>query len=112
MKINPTTLSWMAPTTNVDGTAIDYELQYELGLYDNEADLIEPLMTIPAQLRNDETGAYEAPIADVRLDTGTYEMALRSFAKEDPERVSTWSNTVEFAISDRIPSAPLEFRAF
>lgn len=112
MKINPTTLSWMAPTTNVDGTAIDYELQYELGLYDEEADLIEPLMTIPGQLRDQETGAYEAPIADVGLDTGSYEMALRSFAKEDPERVSTWSNTVEFAISDRIPGPPLEFRAF
>jgi hypothetical protein len=112
MKINPTTLSWMAPTTNVDGTPIDYELQYEIGLYDEEADSIVPLMTVPSSLRTDEAGAYEAPIADVGLDTGSYEMALRSFAKEDPERVSLWSNTVEFAISDRIPNPPLEFRAF
>ena len=108
MKINPTKLSWVAPVTNEDGTPIDYALEYEAGLESDTGSLV-PLMVIPAQL---QTGnEYEAPIADLGLGSGaTYRIALRTFAKDDPNRKSVWSNKVEFAISDRIPNPPLELR--
>lgn len=102
MKINPKKLSWAAPTTNQDGTPIDYELDYELGI---EIDgVITPALIIPAQLN--ETGTYEAPIANMGFDFGEHVVALRSFAKLDPNRRSTWSNTVPFTLSRRIPNAP------
>ena len=110
MKINPTKLSWQAPVTNVDGTPIDYVLQYEVGLMDAQG-VLQPLIVIPAQLQSGNE--YEAPIADLQLASGsTYNIALRTFAKEDPARKSTWSNKVEFAISDRIPNAPLELAVY
>ena len=107
MKVNPKNLLWQAPTTNVDGTPIDYALEYEVGLV-SDAGVLEPLMTVPAQL---QTGnSYEAPIGGLALDWGTYEIALRTFAKDDPARKSDWSQTVEFALSERIPNPPLELR--
>jgi hypothetical protein len=106
MKVNPTILSWKGPTTNVDGTPITYALEYEVGLVADGN--VTPLMVVPAQL---QTGTgYEAPIGGLGLDYGTYEVVLRTFAKDDPERVSDWSNPVEFAISEQIPNAPLELR--
>ena len=107
MKVNPTKLSWKAPTTNVDGTPITYALEYEVGVVQTDGS-ISPLMVVPSQLQTDV--GYEAPIADLQLDYGTYEIALRTFAKDNPQRVSDWSNPVEFAISQEIPSAPLELR--
>lgn len=104
MKINPSVMSWTAPTTNVDGTPIQYELEYEIGMSDANG-AISPLMVIPAQLQTDSD--YKAPIAALGLANGTYQIALRTFAKDDPKRVSAWSEPVEFAISEQIPNAPL-----
>lgn len=110
MKINPEKLAWTAPKTNVDGTPIDYALEYEVGLQDEEGALV-PLMVVPSQLQTDE--GYEAPIADLGLESGkVYRVALRTFAKEEPKRVSAWSDVVSFAISDRIPSPPLDVRVY
>ena len=109
MKFNPTKLSWAAPTTNADGTPITYALEYEVGLEDPDGEL-QPLMVVPSQLQTD-AGNYEAPISDLGLPKGkTYRIAMRTFAKDDPKRMSQWSNTVEFAISEQIPNAPLELR--
>ena len=105
MKVNPTILSWKAPTTNVDGTPIDYALEYEVGLVGADGS-IAPLMVVASQLQTGDT--YEAPIADLGLEVGqTYAIAMRTFAKEQPSRKSTWSAQVEFAISNRIPMPPL-----
>jgi|AntRauTorcE11898_2_1112593.scaffolds.fasta_scaffold77097_1 hypothetical protein len=110
MKINPTKLNWKAPTTNVDGTPIDYALEYEVGMVGAEG-VISPLMVVPSQLQTD--AGYEAPITELGLDVGrTYEIALRSFAKEQPSRKSVWSDTVEFAMSNRIPSPPLSVTVY
>lgn len=109
MKINPQTMSWVAPKTNMDGTPIQYELQYEVGLVNAEGG-IDPLMVIPGQLQTD--GKYTAPISALGLDYGTYDIAIRTFAKEDPKRVSTWSDLVPFAISKEIPKAPLELAVY
>lgn len=106
IKVNPTKLTWQAPTTNVDGTPINYAIEYEVGIV--TGDTIDVLMVVPAQLQTD-TG-YEAPISELGLDYGVYEIVLRTFAKDDPERVSAWSNPADFAISREIPNAPLDLR--
>lgn len=109
MKFNPEKLVWKAPTTNVDGTPIDYELDYELGVAGTDG-TFAPVLVVPAQLQGD--GYYNAPIAEMPFEKGgVYTVAMRSFAKDDRTRMSAWSNPVEFAISDRVPSAPLELRA-
>lgn len=104
-KVNPTELSWAAPTTNVDGSPIQYELNYELGIQDVNG-VIQPNVAIVGSLREDEK--YVAPIADMGFETGLHVVALRSMAADNPQRVSEWSNTVEFYISDEIPAPPLD----
>jgi hypothetical protein len=107
MKVNPTQMTWQAPTQNVDGTPIDYVLNYEVGLEDANGQL-QPSMVIPGQLQ--DGGDYTAPIADLGLAAGsTYRIALRTFAKDEPARKSVYSEMVDFAISDRIPNPPLAF---
>ncbi|WP_417500771.1 hypothetical protein [Marinobacter sp.] len=108
MKVNPTTLSWQAPTTNVDGSLIDYELEYEVGIAgDSTEGDYAPLATIPGQLRERET--YVAPIADLPLDHGEHTIALRSFDKAQPDRMSEWSEPVTFMLAT-VPERPLELR--
>lgn len=108
MKLNPKTISWEAPTTNTDGTPIEYQLEYEVGLADESAEGgYALLMTIPGQLREGKT--YEAPISDLTLEPGRHTIALRSFAKQDPARVSQWSEPVSFRLQP-VPSAPLDLR--
>lgn len=107
MKTNPKTMSWEAPTTNEDGTEITYALEYEVGLKPPEGPFYV-IVTIPGQLQEDDR--YTAPIADLSLEHGEYTIALRSFAKENPERVSAWSNAVTFVLSAEIPERPLELR--
>lgn len=107
MKTNPETMSWTAPTTNVDGSEIDYELEYEVGVYTEDAQGFEPLVTMPGQLQSD--GRYTAPIAMLSLADGEQEIALRSFAKQQPELMSEWSASVTFMVAP-VPSAPLELR--
>ncbi|MFP3979147.1 hypothetical protein [Marinobacter sp. KMM 10035] len=111
MKINPTTLSWTAPTTNVDGSPIDYELEYEVGIEpkDVEAEVgyYKPIATIPGQLRANER--YEAPISELPLEYGENTIALRSFKKAVPELVSQWSDPVTFMLQP-VPERPLELR--
>lgn len=110
MKVNPTKLKWLAPSENVDGTPIDYALEYEVGLEDSDGSL-SALMVVASQLQSDDV--YEAPIADLGLEAGrTYRIALRTFAKDEPQRKSAWSGRVEFAISDRIPGPPLSLAVY
>ena len=109
MKVNPTKMKWQAPTKNNDGSLIDYALNYEVGLEDENGKL-QPLMVIPGQLQIQDGGDYTAPIADLGLAAGrTYRIALRTFAKDEPARKSVYSEMVEFAISDRVPNPPLGF---
>ena len=106
MKINPERFRWKAPENNQDGTPIDYELDYELGLMNEDGEIV-PFVVIPEKLQDNEY--YTAEIEQFDLDAGQFEFAIRSFAANDRDRKSQWSETVEFAISDRIPSLPLEF---
>lgn len=106
MKINPKRILWTAPTQNQDGTPIDYALEYELGV---EIDgVVTPKLVIPAQLNGE--GSYEAPIADMGFEFGQHNIALRTFAKDDPARKSVWSASVNFTLSRRIPNPPVDLR--
>lgn len=107
MKTNPETMSWEAPTTNVDGTEITYDLEYEVGLKTKEGPF-DVIVTIPGQLQ--DGGRYTAPLSDLALDYGEHTIAMRSFAKDDLSRVSAWSEPVSFVLSEEIPNAPLELR--
>lgn len=105
MKLNPKNLIWRAPTENTDGSEITYALEYEVGLMTNG--VFAPILTVPGQLRVDQL--YEAPIGHMALGVGEHEIALRSFAKDDPELRSEWSESVRFRIEE-VPTAPLELR--
>jgi hypothetical protein len=108
MKVNPKTISWSAPTTNTDGTEIAYALEYEVGRVSDAG--IDPIMVVASQLQ--EGGQYNAPITDISLDYGEHTLVLRTFAKDDPERKSDWSESVTFALSAEIPNAPLDLSAY
>jgi hypothetical protein len=102
-KVNPSKIVWDKPQNNVDGTPIDYPLEYEVGLMDENGE-IQPKMTVVGSLQKDNT--YEAPIKDMGLEAGEHEMALRSFEKDNHLRKSVWSDTVNFTITKVLPEAP------
>jgi len=103
---NPTVFRWRAPTTNEDGTPIDYDLNYELGEQD-DLGAFAPKASIVGSLQVDDV--YEAPVGDMLWEAGEHTVALRAVNSEDTDKVSDWSNPVTFIWSDRIPNAPLEF---
>lgn len=102
--INPKNLIWQAPTTNIDGTPIQYELSYELGVVQSDGS-ITPHVTVVGSLRESED--YIAPLSDMNFSQGEHVVALRSMAADEPSRVSEWSEQVGFIISDEIPKPPL-----
>lgn len=103
--INPKTLSWTAPTTNVDGSPITGTLEYEVGV--KAGTTFEPTAVIPGQLQPDER--YQAPIGELALPKGDHTIALRTFTKEQPGVKSDWSESVTFSIAG-VPMPPLELR--
>lgn len=108
MIVNPKTLSWTAPTENVDGSPIDYDLNYEVGLVDIDTGDIVPIMTLPGSLNPD--GRYEAPIDELMLNPGDYTLALRAYEKGNESRESAWSDSrVNFALMT-VPTAPLDLK--
>ncbi len=109
MEFSRTELNWQAPTTNVDGTPIDYPLDYELGARDSangpDGD-ITAMVTIVGTLQPDET--YVAPIDQMEFGLGSYDLALRAINRDEPEHVSAWSNTVPLTVTpDPTPAAPV-----
>lgn len=106
MKINPTKLTWQAPTTNQDGSPIDYELDYEIGfISDGVADPV-PYFVVPSSLQPVE-GTYELMLDELGLGQGTYMLVMRANHRENLKRVSQWSSPVAFEFTTEIPSAPL-----
>ena len=98
-------ISWIAPESNVDGTPIDYDIQYEVGVKVNGA--FEPKTTLSAQAKD---GRYEASLDGLGLGYGEHTIALRTFAKDDPARKSEWSDPVNFTISNQTPNPPMDVR--
>lgn len=101
-------LTWLAPTENTDGTAIDYALTYRLYLDDVAT------MTFPGTLN--EAGRYEFPLADVGAITepGLYTFQLTAFPEgvdldQEPERESERSNGIQIlAVTTVVPKEPAE----
>lgn len=104
-KVNPTKLTWTAPTTNTDGTPIQYEVDYELGVVGEDGG-ITPKLVVVGELRDSDD--YVAQISEMGFEKGTHKVALRALAADDPERASEWSAPVSFTISDEIPNPPLD----
>jgi hypothetical protein len=103
MKFNPQTLSWRAPTENVDGTPIDYELNYELG-FDLPDGSTQVMVTLPEALNPE--GLFEAPINAMDFDNGEWTIRVRALSEEHEGRISAWSNGITFAIGAQ-PNPPL-----
>ena len=104
MKINPTTLSWKAPTENEDNTPIDYELGYEVGV--KAGDTFMPIYATPGSLNPD--GNYEAPIEAMNFQDGVHTIAMRAFRADSPSVMSKWSNELSFEIENDRPNAPFD----
>lgn len=103
--INPKTLSWAAPTTNMDGSPITGTLEYELGV--KAGDTFEPALVVPGQLQTD--GNYQALVGQLSLGKGDHTIALRTFTKEQPGVKSSWSEPVTFTLAG-VPMPPLDLR--
>lgn len=99
-------LRWQPPTTNVDGTPIDYELDYELGSR-QQGQPQEPaaLFTVVGDLQTD--GTYLAPLSQMAWDSnGNYEIFLRAINRDDPAAVSAWNNPILLTVTSSIPNPP------
>jgi hypothetical protein len=96
-QVNPNRIIWRAPTQNVDGSAIDYNLAYELEV-DGEA-----VVTFPGTLN--PNGLYSAEFADMPPIVGEAEIALRAFDTDNPRRKSAPSQTIQVAFFPN-PNAP------
>ncbi len=102
---NPRRLYWTAPTENTDGTAIDYELNYNL-LVDGTA-----VASFPGSLNAD--GTYELQFADLAYEftpEQEYTLALTAFSVATPERESAPSGSVTVRFF-KIPNPPFNLVA-
>jgi len=102
-KVNPQRLIWTGPTKNVDGSAITYEIDYEVGFSDEQG-AFQPYMVVVGSLRED--GQFVAQISDMALDDGVKVLAMRAIRRDLPALRSAWSRPVEFEIARSEPDAP------
>ena len=101
MRLNPETIRWTAPTLNEDGSAIDYELAYELELAGVAVAVFPGRFT--------EGGVYEQDVGELFPNTtnATYIVTLRALRIDQPTLKSAASNAVEYVFDRRVPRAPL-----
>lgn len=101
MPVNPIVIKWQAPTKNVDGSNIDYELAYELEVNGDVT------ASFPGRLNPD--GLYEQDAEPLFENTtsGQYTVRLRAFRVDQPDLMSDWSNVVIYTFDKRVPEAPL-----
>lgn len=99
-KLNSTLLVWQAPTLNVDGSPIDYELAYELEV---EGTVVA---TFPGRLN--PQGRYEQDVAEVfdNVTNASYDVRLRALRVDMPAEKSDWSNLVTYRFDKRRPKPP------
>ena len=101
-------LHWQAPTQNVDGTPIDYDLDYELGVLSTTLSESEPTPTLTVIGNLQEDGTYRAPLQLMSFEVGVYALYLRAINRDAPENVSGWSNSIGLVVSPNpIPAAPV-----
>ena len=108
--INPKNLSWTAPTENIDGTPIDYELAYDMGI-GPVGGPYEVRSTFPGTLNPD--GMYEADLPALNLEDGVeFGLVLRAFNVDLPEAPSAWTDEVEVLFTGKLPNAPAGLVAY
>lgn len=110
MARKPTAFFWTAPTKNVDGTDINYELVYGFEARIAGAQVpFEQVYVTPGSLNPD--GQYTAPLSDMPyFELGkSYEVGLRAIQKDDTTNFSARTNTLTFTVTDKTPQPPLAF---
>jgi hypothetical protein len=103
--INPSRLSWQAPTENEDGTPIDYELVYHLGVEDPLDGSFEVVAEFPGDLNPD--GTYQTDLSQFSFGDGQHTIALRAVRADLPTLVSAWSNAITFEVENDTPNPPM-----
>jgi hypothetical protein len=102
--INKSTLKWMAPTLNTDGSAISQELSYRLTV--DGADFLD----FPGTLN--PNGEFEQPLAPLNLPQNQVMMlALKAFYVNEPQLISEPSGTLEVILGVPAPAAPFGLAA-
>lgn len=120
MPLNAPAIRWRAPTTEVDGSAITYPLDYILGVSEQAndprwSDPVNPdgtlaleVATFPGELNPD--GTYQVATADLAAfdRDGEYFVRMAAMRRNDRNAVSAWSNEVVYTF-DRPgnPEAPV-----
>jgi len=98
-------LRWQPPTTNVDGTPIDYPLDYELGSkLTTDAGEPQARFVVVGTLQGD--GTYEAPLAQMGWAVGQHELYLRAINHNDLNAVSAWNDPILLSVSASVPNPP------
>ena len=105
MPLSRDRLEWQAPTENIDGTAIDYDLDYELGLTTTAGGPLVATTTFPGTLNPD--GTYYADLTSMVFPIGDLELGLRVINRDDPTRVSDWSNRLPLVVTGAPPRPPV-----
>jgi len=103
-KINPQDISWLAPTTNMDGSAIVEPLSYRLAV--DGVDFLD----FPGTLNPD--GRYSESTASMGLETGVpLSITLKAFYVSSPSLISDPSAPLEIILGVAKPNPPLDLRA-
>ena len=102
-KINPTELSWLAPTNNTDGTPITEPLSYRL-LVDG-VDFLD----FPGTLNAD--GRFYEAVAPMAIEDGAHTLTLKAFYVSQPALISDPSNPMDVILGVQPPEAPLDLLA-
>jgi hypothetical protein len=105
--VERTSISWVAPTQRVDGTAYGASdhAGYELGVADVTGN-IQPWVSVPAGY-----DVTEWPLNELNInDEGAHTIALRTV--DAGGRVSSWSTALVFTARVAAPNAPAAFALF
>ena len=102
-KINPTELSWLAPTNNTDGSVITEPLSYRLAV--DGVDFLD----FPGSLNAD--GRFYEDIAPMAIPDGPHSFTLKAFYVSQPLLISDPSGALDVVLGVKPPEAPLDFLA-
>jgi len=97
-KLNPTKITWEAPTSNTDGSPIVGDLAYRL--YVDGSGFAD----FPGALNPD--GKYEADITVMGLPDGASTLTLAAFYVDKPELISDPSNGIDIVLGVARPNPP------
>ena len=105
MALNPTTITWQAPTQYVDGSAFgaaDFA-GYDFGFREVGAADFTPTVAVPVTF---DVTSLDISVLDLPRNVDL-ELSMRTVATNG--LASVWANPVDVRFDTRIPSPPLAF---